>query len=92
MQNEFEPGDLVEVISPDYERQESIIDDIGFNGDMENDIGKRFRVEAAETSHDHECYKLEGSRWVWACEWLMLVESNNVQGSVTEEDFDSVYK
>ena len=89
---EFQAGDLVEVIAPDYDEQESLIDSVGFNDEMEEDIGRTFTVVSAFMHSDgFLCYSLEGSEWTWAHEWLMLVEPAKQETHFTEEDFESAF-
>ena len=93
MRDEFQPGDVVRVIPPDYERQEDLLENIGFNEDMENDIGKTFTVVSCfPFDGEYTCYSLENSEWKWAHEWLELVEAaSSTATTFTDEDFDPIF-
>ena len=91
MPEEFEPGDLVEIIEPDRDTQRAVIDSVGFNGDMGEEVGKRRVVKEACVSHGYPCYHLEGSRWTWAREWLRLVEPSTNPTVLTDKDFEDAF-
>lgn len=89
---EFQAGDLVEVIAPDYDEQESLINSVGFNDDMEDEIGNQYRVLNSFMHCDgYLCYNLEGSEWNWAHEWLRLVEPSTKPTVLTDKDFEDAF-
>lgn len=89
---EFHVDDIVRVIAPDCDEQESLLDSVGFNDEMEDEIGNTFRVRSSWTHPDgYLCYSLEGSEWTWAHEWLELVEPAKPMAHFTEQDFESAF-
>lgn len=92
MPEEFQPGDLVKVIAPDRDAQYELISHVGFNEDMEDQIGNTFVVDKCFIDgNGYLCYYLEGSGgWTWAHEWLELVKAVH-EPKLTEKDFEDAF-
>ena len=86
---EFAEGDLVRIIPPDLDEQESLIDAIGYADNMHEEIGTIKAITEVTEHRGYVCYRLNGSRWLWAQEWLELVEDGKSKITFTDEDFDS---
>ena len=92
MPEEFQPGDLIEIIGPDRETRSDLVRDVGFNDEMEDKIGGTFAVKRSYLDrHGHLCYDLDGDGgWTWAHEWLKLVKAVH-EPKLTEKDFEDAF-
>lgn len=87
--DEFQIGDKVRLLKPE-DMTIDMVEDIGFNSDMVNMVGEVHTIVGHANIGGHDVYSIDGP-WVWAPEWLELVEPATTAPAVSEEDFASVF-
>ena len=85
----FQKGDKVILLMPE-DMNSDVVDTIGFNDEMKDMIGEVHTIVDDDVVRGHNVYHIDG-RWVWASEWLELVEPETTATAVSEEDFASVF-
>lgn len=87
--DEFQIGDKVRLLEPE-DMTADVVDDVGFNDEMVEMVGEVHTIVGHDYVRGHNVYNIDG-QWVWATEWLELVESATTTPAVSEEDFASVF-
>lgn len=87
--DEFQIGDKVRLLKPEDMNAE-VVDDIGFNDEMFEMVGEVHTIVGRDYIKGYIVYRIDG-QWIWASEWLELVEPNTTAPAVSEEDFASVF-
>lgn len=87
--NEFQIGDKVRLLKPEN-MTANVVEDVGFNDEMEEMVGEIHTIVGEDSIRNHNVYSIDGP-WVWASEWLELVEPATTTPAVSEEDFASVF-
>lgn len=87
--NEFQIGDKVRLLKPE-DMTANVVEDVGFNDEMEEMVGEIHTIVGEDSIRNHNVYHIDG-QWVWASEWLELVEPATTTTAVSEEDFASVF-
>lgn len=87
--NEFQIGDKVRLLNPE-DMTANVVEDVGFNSEMEEMVGEVHTIVDEDFIRGHHVYNIDGP-WVWASEWLELVEPATTAPAVSEEDFASVF-
>lgn len=86
----YDIGDKVRLLKPE-DMTDDVVDDIGFNDEMLEMVGEIHRIVGHDCVKGHDIYNIDG-QWVWATEWLELVESATTAPAVSDEDFALVFK
>lgn len=87
--NEFQIGDKVRLLKPE-DMTADVVEVVGFNDDMEEMAGEIHTITDEDFIRNYKVYHINGP-WVWAPEWLELVEPATTVPAVSEEDFASVF-
>lgn len=87
--NEFQIGDKVKLLMPE-DMNADVVEDVGFNDEMVEMVGGVHTIVDHDYVRDRVVYNIDGP-WVWAPEWLELVESATTTPAVSDEDFALVF-